>query len=71
MRSLPAIELRLQRFFTGTYVLIAYASSIGPDEPANLCSISQPLLLATEKRNDADEDSGPTMSLLRRRFCCY
>ena len=53
-----------------TYVPIAYASSIGPDEPALLRSISQPLQLATEKRNDADEGSGPTMSLLRRRFSC-
>ena len=33
-----------------TYVLIAYASSIGQDEPAHLRSFSQPLLLATEKK---------------------
>ena len=32
-----------------TYVLIAYANSIGSDEPAQLRSIPQPLLLALKK----------------------
>ena len=54
-----------------TFVFIAYANSEGLEMSLHICAVSpQPLLLALKKRSDVDEGSVPTLSLLRRCFCC-